>query len=50
MSALFIVGMEDFKDAQSTDLPYEVGNVFLRFQLRVCGANHVVIETIWIDH
>ena len=31
--------MGDFRNDKSTDFLYEVGNVFLRLQLRVCGAN-----------
>ena len=36
--------MEDFGVAKSTDFLYEVVNVFLRLQLRICGTNLVVIE------
>ena len=31
--------MEDFRIAKSTDFLYEVGNVFLRLYVRVCGTN-----------
>ena len=30
------------------DFLYEVRNVFLRVQLRVCGTNYVVIEMVWL--
>ena len=31
--------MEDFRDAEPADFLYEVGNVFVPLQRRICGVN-----------
>ena len=31
--------MDDFRDAKSADFLYEVGNVFVSWQLRLYGVN-----------
>ena len=37
--------MEDFRDAKSADFLCDVGDVFVPWQLRLCGINQVVSES-----